>query len=373
MKPEESARKEGWTPGAAVGANFDFTHNRSVVGQADGASVTLGLTLAGVLEFNRGPHEWRNTADIGAGVSRTPSVEEWVKTRDDLEAETIYLYHVVPAFGPFARVAVSSTMFAGFDVRAAAVDYVVQNVDGSTSAFTGRRLRLTDPFQPLTLKESLGVFAHPVTTERIRVELRAGPGAQQVFAAGALALDDDEATPIIEVKELDSYQQLGAEGVANAWGHIDEAKRIAYTAGISVLVPLLYSDLPEGDDRGALELTNIELSAGLSVKIVEWASLDYKLAVVRQPQLIDATQVTNNVLLTLGTAFGSKAPAPPAPPPCAPCDEPPPAPAPAPAAAPAEPAPATPPAPEPAPAPPQPEPAPPPPPPPADAPQPGAP
>jgi len=248
---------------------------------------------------------------------------------------------------------------------------VVQNLDGTTSEFTGRRLRLTDPFQPLTLKESLGVFVQPVTNDRIRVELRAGPGAQQVFAAGALGLSDDEATPIVEVQELDSYQQLGAEGVANAWGTADEAKRIAYTVGVSVLVPVLYSDLPEGDDRGALELTNIELSAGLSVKIVEWASLDYKLSVVRQPQLIDETQITNSVLLTLGTAFGSKAPAPPAPPPCGPCTEAPAAPAPAPA--PAEAAPVTPPPPEPAPAPAAPEPAPPPPPPPGDAPQPGAP
>ena len=72
IKPAESARKEGWSPGVAIGGTFDFTHNHSVVGQVDGASVTLGLTLAGALEYNRGPHEWRNTIDIGAGVNRSP-------------------------------------------------------------------------------------------------------------------------------------------------------------------------------------------------------------------------------------------------------------------------------------------------------------
>ena len=109
-------------------------------------------------------------------------------------------------------------------------------------------------------------------------------------------------------------------------------------------MPFLHSDLPEGDDRNAFELTNIEAGAGLSVRVVDWASLDYKLAILRQPQLIDQTQVTNTLLLTLGVAVGSKAPAPPPPPP--PCE---PAAAPATGTEPAT-APATAPAPAPAPA-----------------------
>ena len=153
--------------------------------------------------------------------------------------------------------------------------------------------------------------------------------------------------------------RLGLEFVGNAWGTLDRDKRIAYTVGAGVLIPFAHSALPSGDDRNALELTNIELNAGLSVKLVEWASLDYKLTVLRQPQLIDATQVTNNVLLTLGVGLGSKAPVPPAPPPCEekpaepPAIEPAPVPALAPAPAPA-PAPvplSPPPTPEPAPAP----------------------
>ena len=358
--PEEAGRKPGLVPGALVGATFNFADNRSVVGQPDGSSVTLGGAIDATLDANEGPHEWRNALGVGAGVTQTPAIDELIKTRDTLGVETIYLYHVVPSLGPFLRVGMNTAMFSGYDIRAAAATYAIAHADGTTETLGGRRLRLTDPFQPLTLKETLGAFAQPVTTDRVRLEIRVGAGAQEVFADEALAVNDDAATPEVEVKELESFNQMGIEGVANAWGTIDEDKRVAYTVGIGVLVPLAYSELPPGDDRGALDLTNVELTAGLSVKLVEWASLDYKLAVLRQPQLVDATQVTNNLLLTIGVGLGSKAPAPPPPPPA--CPEPAPAP-PAPAATPVAPAPPPPPPPPPPPA--APEPPPPPAPPPA--------
>jgi len=271
IKPEDdNGRKDGLSPGLAIGASFNFTNNRNVVGQPDGSSLVLGTAVDGSLEYNHGPHEWRNTVGLAGGVTRTPAIDEYLKTRDVLGAESIYLYHVVPIFGPFARLAVNTQMFSGYDIRGAATTYQIAHVDGTTETLTGRRLRLTDPLEPLTLKESLGVFVQPLTTDRIRLEIRAGLGAQEVFANEALAVaDDDKTADITEVKELDSFNQLGIELVTNAWGTVDRAKRIAYTVGLGVLLPLAHTALPPGDDRNAFELTNVELTAGLSVKLVD--------------------------------------------------------------------------------------------------------
>ena len=41
-----------------------------------------------------------------------------------------------------------------------------------------------------------------------------------------------------------------------------------------------------------------------TVKLVEWASLDDELSAIREPQLIDAFQVRNNLLLTFGLSAG---------------------------------------------------------------------
>ncbi|WP_434045573.1 MULTISPECIES: hypothetical protein [Sorangium] len=346
----DPGRVEGWSPGLLLGGTFNLANNRSVVGQADGTGVSAGFMLEGSLDFNQAAHELRMTLGAGAGVTRTPALDTWVKTRDALAFEAIYLYHVVPWFGPFGRFALDTQMFPGSDPRSAPTTYAITRADGTTEAITGTRLHLSDPFQPVTLKQSLGVFVQPVNRESILVEARAGAGAQEVITSGVLALGDDDGTPDVEVSELSSYNQLGAEAVIEASGALRE-KQITYRAGIAALLPIVYSDLDAGDERGALDLMNVDIVGALSFKLVEWASLDYQLHVVRQPQLIDAWQVQNNLLLTLSYAVGSKVPGLP---PCVPCRPVPTKaePAPAPVATPApEPAPAPTPAPEPAPAP----------------------
>jgi hypothetical protein len=314
-KIEESPRPDGWSPGIALGASLNLVDTRAVVGLQDGTSIMMSAAVDASLEFNSGMHEWRNALAASAGTTRTPSIDEFIKTNDGLAFETIYLLHVIEVFGPFARFGLNTQMFDGYDIRAAAVDYVVSNLDGTTTTYRGRRLALTDPFDPLSLKESLGVFVQPVRMDEIELEARAGVGAQETFAHG-LAVFDDDTTPAVEVTEIDDFWTIGGEAVVNAWGFIDPAKRVSYTAGIGVLVPFAASDLPEGDDRSLPELTIVEGLFGLNVKLFDWASLGYKLTVVRQPQLVDRWQISNSLLLTVGAAFGSKAPVPPEPPPC---------------------------------------------------------
>lgn len=311
-----AGRKDGLSPGLAVGATVNFNNNRSVVGQADGSSLTVGTEIDAALDYNEREHEFRSSLGASAGASRTPTIDEFVKTRDELKLEAIYLYHVTEIAGFFGRFALSTSMFDALDVRAVAANYSIARADGTTQSLTGRRLHLTDAFQPITLKQSLGGFVQPITRDEIRLEARVGAGAQEVLADDQLAITDDAATAdVVEVKELTSFNQLGVEGVVNAWGALAE-QRLSYTVGLAVLVPLAYTELAEGDDRNALDLTNVELTAGLSVKLFDWASLDYKLKVLRQPQLVEEVQVSNNLLLTIGLALGSKAPKEPPPPPC---------------------------------------------------------
>ena len=347
-------RIPGWSPGLALGGTFNLNDNRNVVGQQDGTALTLGAALDGELDFNKGKHEWRNGLRAGAGATLTPAVGEFVKTADGLNFDTIYLLHAIEELGPFARFGLGTNMFPSLDIRPTAVNYAIANEDGTTTNLRGRRLYLTDPFKPLTLKESIGAFAQPLNNDRIELEIRAGLGAQEAFADGQLAVSDDATTAnVIEVKTLQDSQELGAEAVVNAWGTIDKGKRVAYTAGIGVLIPFVHSKLPAGDDRSNIQLTNVEANLGLHVRVFDWASIDYKLGILRQPLLLDAWQVSNTLLITLGAAWGTKAPTPepkcdcPPPPPPAPPPEPPPAapaPTPVPPAAPA-PAPVPPPAP----------------------------
>ncbi len=298
-------KHEGWVPKIDLGAAISFGDNRGVVGQVDGATINLGFKFATFLAYYKGKHEWRNSFGLGAGITKTPALDEFVKSRDLLALESVYLYHYLPWFGPFARVSLDTPMFRGADVRPEAVPYSIARLDGSTDTVVARRLPLSDPFKPMTLKESVGPFARPYESDPFSFEARLGLGARETFAANQLAVDDNKDTPEIEVKELDDVYQLGGELVAAIWGELGSS-RVSYRLGLDMMTPFAYSALAPGDDRGALELTNVELSALLTVKIVEWASFNYEFKALRQPQLLDRFQLQNNMLFTVGLVFDPK-------------------------------------------------------------------
>ncbi|MFO0611847.1 MAG: hypothetical protein U0414_04615 [Polyangiaceae bacterium] len=317
---EAGKRKDGWTPGIAVGGTFDLLDSRNVVGQQDGTALSLGAAVDAELDFNKKIHEWRSTLTIDIGASLTPGLGEFVKTTDSTTFETIYLAHIIEELGPFGRFALNTSLFPTLDISADASDYRVTNADGTTKDYHGRRLALTDPFTPTTFKESVGAFTQPVKNDRITFEGRLGLGAQETLADGQLAISDDSATDVVEVSTLRDSYEIGGEAVANAWGAIDKDKRVTYSIGVGVLVPFAYSDLPAGDDRGVGDLVNVEVNGALNVHIFDWASLDYKISVLRQPLLVDALQVSNTLLLTIGGEWGSKAPEEPEEPACD-CDK----------------------------------------------------
>jgi hypothetical protein len=285
-----------------LGATFAFDHNKNVIGQPDGALVTFGYKLSIAAGYVLGPNEWRMTLDNAETLSKTPNVPELVKTRDTLVFDGIYLRHVLPWFGPFVRVSAETAFFRGADARPGDTTYVIARPDGTSDTVVTNRLRLTDPFLPSTFKQSVGPFADPVRSDPVSFEVRAGAGAREVLAKDQLAISDDSATPEVEVTQLESFAQVGAEVVATVWGTLKE-RGLTYKITGEAMMPLVHTDLPASDDRGALALTNLSLDAQLSLKLVSVLSLDYQLRIIREPQLLDAVQVRNNLLVSL--ALGS--------------------------------------------------------------------
>ncbi len=302
---ELDERKEGVDAGAAIGATLSVNDNRNVVGQTDGSSITFGYKLDSAVAVVRGPHEWRGALFVGQSLTKTPAIDHVLKSQDALRFESIYLFHALDWFGPYARIAGDGPILAGFDERAAPVSYLVRHVDGTTSARTASFLRLTDLFRPFNLSESAGPFFRPVRRDEVNLELRAGAAAHETFADRQLAVNDDAATDAIEVDELQTFYQVGVEAALALWGK-PAGDRVLYKAGVEAMMPLYRSDTVSAEGKSAVDLLNVIGFATLSFKLVSWASIDYDLRVVRQPQLIAKTQVQNHLVLTFGFNAGSK-------------------------------------------------------------------
>lgn len=290
-------KPEGWDPGLTLGVSFAVSSNSNFVGQPNGNSLTGGLNLLGTLDYLQGVIDWRNLLKINEVFTQTPIIDDFVKTIDQLYFESILYYRVSDTFGPFVSFKLDTTLLEGRDVRAADVDYAL---GGETVAEDVTSIKLTDPFQPLSLKEALGVFLRPISKKTIEVDIRAGFGASETFADGARLVTDDAATDgIIELTALEDVIQAGAVLEVGAKGELEDG-RVNYGAHAEVMMPFVNDDPAE---RSVTDLTNFDISAKLGFKLFSWASLDYELKVLRMPQLVDDWQIQNNLLLTFSYAL----------------------------------------------------------------------
>lgn len=299
----EVSEESGWKYRLSLGANINFGSSSNVIGAADGSTWTVGAILDSGAFLEEGNHEWRNTLLLSETFSRTPVVDEFVKSADSLEIESLYLFHVPSAvwFGPFARLTIDTAIFPGRDVRGSDTTYVSTFLDGTTETVTATSLELTDPFQPLALSESVGFFLEPIKTDELTYEFLAGFGAQELFASGQLTVADDDTTPEVEVTELDDHNLAGLAAVTSLYGSFDEG-RLTYDLGGEALIPFI-NDLPANDTRSAVDIANIQFFAGLSFQMVEWASVDYRFQAERQPLLLDEWQLQHALLLSFSYTF----------------------------------------------------------------------
>jgi len=295
--------RQGFDGMLTIGANLNFASNSNVVGQTDGYSTVFGLNLKGGLDYLYNKHEVRNTLSIQEGFARTPVIDEFIKTNDVVEFESLYSYFILKWVGAFGRLSLKTSILPSESVTSEDVDYAIARLDGTQEALTTDRLSLADPFSPFSINQSIGAFLEPIRSEAINASFRLGLGARQTFAKGVLANKDDAATPVIEVIELDDVFQAGAETFLGVKGRFYD-RRLNYEVGATALVPFINNDDTE---RTAFELMRYGLTGSLSTSVFSWMSLSYEFRLLKDPQLIDALQVQNGLLLTFNYNFIERA------------------------------------------------------------------
>ncbi len=293
----------GWKPALSASANLSMSHNKAVVGNVDGLSLSAGLLVSGGLTYvsPKKIHEWRSSLAWGLGTTRTPALPKFVKSLDSLGFETMYLLHVprAPWFGPFVGFDLGTSLFPTDDVRATDVTVQRVNVDGTSEAdevvTALEDIDLTGAFAPTSLRESVGVFARPVEKEPITMEIRTGIGAWETFVRDGYTISDNEETTegVLVLSQLQDSVQLGGEFNLNLTGAI--AKNVSYTGRAAIMMPFVHN---VETDLSGHELFNYEFEVLIGVKLAEWASLDYQFKAFRVPLVYDGWQVQNGLLLS---------------------------------------------------------------------------
>ncbi len=313
----------GWHPLLKASANFALGHNKNVPGNPDGLNVNFGYLINGGLGYlsDTKEHEWLNTLLWQLGYTRTPVVDAAIKSVDSIDLKSTYLYHIpaVPWLGPFFSFRLTTAMLPGYDIRADDMNVLklspteelllddgnhpldedgdlidanhnrVENISG------GDKIHLTGAFAPLTLRQSVGMFAIPINKKQFKLDTRLGFGIWETFVRdGHRAEDNEDTEDILELRQLQDAVQMGPELAVTASGVL--ASNVTYAFNALLMQPVYHT--AETDLEG-IELLNVELEFLLGIKLWEWASLDYSFKAYKQPLIVDDWQVQNGLLFSI--------------------------------------------------------------------------
>jgi hypothetical protein len=292
-KKKEDVKADGWYLTFIPSAGFMFNSNQNVVGVQSGYAITLNTKIDLRMNLVKGPHEWRNGFLWMEGLSRTPSIDEFMLSSDDMTINSIYLWHILDWVGLYGRVVFDTAIFDGYDYQATPTAY---SINGVVDPVLRTKYKLHNCFEPMTIKEGLGAFFRPVTSEAFNFEILLGLSFREAPRNNFLTNKDDPATKdMVELISVGDFYQVGGENIYRIWGDLWE-KKINYVAGVELMMPLY--DHPD-TTLSAADKLYVQMGTRWAFRIVKWLSIDYELKVVRDKLMTADWQIQNNIMINL--------------------------------------------------------------------------
>ncbi|MCO4760959.1 MAG: hypothetical protein KC502_05605 [Myxococcales bacterium] len=291
-----------WSTKLTLGGTGSANSSSHVVGAVDGTTMQLGLLLVGEANHVSGRNEWKNAMKLQHAQTRTPLMDAWVKSADNLEMQSTYLIRMksIPWVGPFARAKLQTQVLGSYDIRPGESTIKYQDAAGKETASetvaAETQTATTRAFEPLLINASAGFFANPIEKKKLAVKLKAGAGSQHIIARDGYAVTGyAKDTATVTLKQLETSTQAGAEFELEANGEVNS--HVSWKAKSRFFYPLYSSSEQKFTGVDAL---NTDVTATLSVKLAKWASLDYVFTLKRIPLVVDQWQMQHGLLLTTG-------------------------------------------------------------------------
>ena len=277
-----------WNRRYTIGLSAPFQSTRNVVGKNNETSVGADLFFDTYLTYQRDPDLFSVVLELESGAERidpegSPATP-WRKTRDRLRIDVLYSRFVGARIGPYGRLGLRTSLFPTHTLVTEDTVVARRFLDGRRELElvpANRTFPTGDPFSPPVYREGVGLNTRLLRRRAIRVDWRFGAGFRQNRFAGAFFLDDDEATPEVEYVQASNFNQQGLETTLVA------------TARYRFL--LYNTNLDLFGSFGSAEPT-IDWRSTLSWRLTAELSLDYKVDLLRLPEVSESNQVSQSVL-----------------------------------------------------------------------------
>ena len=310
VRPEEIGivtEAAPWSRIYSIGVSLPYSSTTNVVGAPNQTSVAVDVFLDAYLTYQRRQDFLSGVFEVEQGVlkispegSPPPPLQ---KTRDRVRADLFYTRFVSPRIGPYARFGLLTNARASSSLVTEDMVVAVRRIDGSRDALAvpaNSNFRTGDAFSPHLWREGAGVNARLLRRRELRLDWRGGVGLRQNRFNRALFLDDDPLTPELEYREASSFNEGGVEMTLVATARL---RLLLLNSNFD-----LFGNIFGGSGDGFMETTDelhatIDWRNTVSFRLTSDLSIDYRLDLLRLPQVRPENQVTQSVLIRY--SFGS--------------------------------------------------------------------
>ncbi len=287
VTPEESSEGESdspFTPNLVVGANANLTID-------DGLIATAEAFIDGTFIYRAEPHEFLSLLQFEAGFTWIdPEVGEALpvqKSSDRLRVDFLYSYFLTPIIGPYVRAGVEANLFPTVVVTNEEVAVTRNRLDGTSDRVivtAGNAFQTADFFGSTRFFEGAGVNMRLMRNEIGQINWSVGLGLRQTLTRGLFAEAPTSQTPELIYNQVDGSGQEGVESFLTGRLRLTEFAR--FTTNFEI-----FADFTAFDDPTLL------WDNTLSLRLLDFLSLDYTFRITREPQLTDETDLYHALLL----------------------------------------------------------------------------
>ena len=291
----EAPEVSPWNRRYAIGLSAPFTSTRNVVGAANETKVATDLFFDSYITYQRNRNLFSAVLELESGYEKVKpeasAATPWKKTRDRLRIDVLFSRFLNARIGPYARIGLRTSLFESNTLVTEDTLISRQFADGRrelTVVPANTTFPTGDAFSPPEYREGLGLNTRLLQGRTVRLDWRIGAGFRQNRLAGAFFLADDETTPELEYVEATNFNEEGLETTLVA---TIRYRFLLYNTSLD-----LFSDF-------AAPQPTIDWRSTLSCRLTAELSLDYKIDLLRLPQVSDTNQVAQRLLFRY--AFGS--------------------------------------------------------------------
>jgi hypothetical protein len=290
VPPEEIGivtEASGWTKRFSIGFGLPIADTSNVVGTANQTSIGFSGTFDNYINYNKDKNYFASIFELEEGfVHIDPEQGEAFplqKIVDRLRYDAIYTRFLNPRVGPYVRFGLLTNLFENNVLVTEPTTVVKHFLDGSTTVDlvpANRDFNIGPSFGPVLLREGAGINVRLIRGRVSSLDWRGGIGFRQSLYRGAFVLDRSEPN-LQEFSEVDSFNEEGVETT------IVGTLRLGRLLGITNLD--LFADFNTFDEP------TVDWRNTLSWRLTGELSLDYRIDLLRQPQVSDRNQITQSL------------------------------------------------------------------------------